>query len=217
MSRCRSSAACSGDYSRKSTLAEYGFRLPSCIDNRPLKFEEWEVMRPQTVFVSATPGPWELKQTGGVFVEQVIRPTGLIDPVCIIRPTENAGRRPARRMPRDVVAPSRGRVLVTTLTKRMAEDLTEYLHEAGLKVRYIHSDVDTLERIEIIRDLRLGAFDVLVGINLLREGLDIPNAPWWRSSTPTRKAICARALRWSRPSAGRRATSTAASSSMPTA
>jgi excinuclease ABC subunit B len=161
-----------GDYSRKSVLAEYGFRLPSCIDNRPLKFEEWEVMRPPTVHVSATPGPWELKQTGGVFVEQVIRPTGLIDPVCLIRPTEHQVD--------DLIAECKAtvaagfRVLVTTLTKRMAEDLTEYLHEAGLKVRYIHSDVETLERIEIIRDLRLGSFDVLVGINLLREGLDIP-------------------------------------------
>ncbi len=161
-----------GDYSRKSTLAEYGFRLPSCIDNRPLKFEEWEVMRPPTVYVSATPGPWELNQTGGVFVEQVIRPTGLIDPVCTVRPTETQVD--------DLIAECRAtverglRVLVTTLTKRMAEDLTEYLHDAGLKVRYIHSDVETLERIEIIRDLRLGVFDVLVGINLLREGLDIP-------------------------------------------
>jgi excinuclease ABC subunit B len=161
-----------GDFSRKSTLAEYGFRLPSCIDNRPLKFEEWEAMRPQTVYVSATPGKWELAQTGGVFVEQVIRPTGLIDPVCLVRPTETQVD--------DVIAECREtvargfRVLVTTLTKRMAEDLTEYMHEAGLKVRYIHSDVDTLERIEIIRDLRLGVFDVLVGINLLREGLDIP-------------------------------------------
>jgi excinuclease ABC subunit B len=161
-----------GDFARKSTLAEFGFRLPSAIDNRPLKFEEWEQMRPQTVYVSATPGPWELKQTGGVFVEQVIRPTGLIDPICIIRPTESQVD--------DLIAECRDmadkgyRTLVTTLTKRMAEDLTEYLHEAGLKVRYIHSDVDTLERIEIIRDLRLGVFDVLVGINLLREGLDIP-------------------------------------------
>jgi len=161
-----------GDYARKSTLAEYGFRLPSCIDNRPLKFEEWEAMRPQTVYVSATPGKWEMNQTGGVFAEQVIRPTGLIDPVCEVRPTETQVD--------DVIAECREtvakgyRVLVTTLTKRMAEDLTEYMHEAGLKVRYIHSDVDTLERIEIIRDLRLGVFDVLVGINLLREGLDIP-------------------------------------------
>src|SRR5690606_15374267 len=161
-----------GDYARKSTLAEYGFRLPSCIDNRPLKFEEWDLMRPQTIYVSATPGNWELERTGGVFVEQVIRPTGLIDPPCEVRPTEHQVD--------EVIAECRatieqgGRILVTTLTKRMAEDLTEYLHEAGLKVRYIHSDVDTLERIEIIRDLRLGAFDVLVGINLLREGLDIP-------------------------------------------
>ena len=161
-----------GDYSRKSTLSEYGFRLPSCIDNRPLKFEEWEVMRPQTVYVSATPGDWELERSGGVFVEQVIRPTGLIDPVCIIRPTESQVDDLIGEC--QAVAASGRRVLVTTLTKRMAEDLTEYLHEAGLKVRYIHSDVDTLERIEIIRDLRLGVFDVLVGINLLREGLDIP-------------------------------------------
>ena len=161
-----------GDYARKSTLAEYGFRLPSCIDNRPLKFEEWEQMRPQTVYVSATPGDWELQQTGGVFVEQIIRPTGLIDPLCIIRPTESQVDDLIAEC-RDVAAKGM-RVLVTTLTKRMAEDLTEYLHEAGLRVRYIHSDVDTLERIEIIRDLRLGVFDVLVGINLLREGLDIP-------------------------------------------
>ncbi len=161
-----------GDYARKSTLAEYGFRLPSCIDNRPLKFEEWEVMRPPTVFVSATPGSWELNQTGGVFVEQIIRPTGLIDPVCIVRPTESQVDNLIAEC--QATVESGARVLVTTLTKRMAEDLTEYLHEAGLKVRYIHSDVDTLERIEIIRDLRLGVFDVLVGINLLREGLDIP-------------------------------------------
>ena len=161
-----------GDYARKSTLAEYGFRLPSCIDNRPLKFEEWDVMRPPTVLVSATPGKWELERTGGVFVEQVIRPTGLIDPVCIVRPTESQVDDLMSEC-REVVSQG-GRVLVTTLTKRMAEDLTEYLHEAGIRVRYIHSDVDTLERIEIIRDLRLGAFDVLVGINLLREGLDIP-------------------------------------------
>ncbi len=161
-----------GDYARKHTLAEYGFRLPSCIDNRPLKFEEWERMRPESVFVSATPGPWEMERTGGVFTEQVIRPTGLIDPVCIIRPTEIQVD--------DVIAEcqeaaAKGqRVLITTLTKRMAEDLTEYMHENGIRVRYLHSDVETLERIEIIRDLRLGAFDVLVGINLLREGLDIP-------------------------------------------
>jgi excinuclease ABC subunit B len=161
-----------GDYARKSTLAEHGFRLPSCVDNRPLKFEEWEAMRPPTVFVSATPGPWEMERTQGVFVEQVVRPTGLIDPLCIVRPTEIQVD--------DVIAECRDcadngqRVLVTTLTKRMAEDLTEYMHETGVKVRYIHSDVETLERIEIIRDLRLGVFDVLVGINLLREGLDIP-------------------------------------------
>ncbi|MEZ5648810.1 MAG: excinuclease ABC subunit UvrB [Alphaproteobacteria bacterium] len=161
-----------GDFARKSTLAEYGFRLPSCMDNRPLKFEEWEVMRPETVFVSATPGPWELARTQGVVAEQVVRPTGLIDPVCIVRPTLNQVD--------DLIAECRiakekgQRVLVTVLTKKMAEDLTEYLGEAGLSVRYIHSDVETLERIEIIRDLRLGVFDVLVGINLLREGLDIP-------------------------------------------
>ncbi len=161
-----------GDYQRKSTLATYGFRLPSCIDNRPLKFEEWDKMRPQTVFISATPGPWELEQTSGVFVEQVVRPTGLTDPPVIIRPTE--------KQVDDLLAEVRQvtakglRTLVTTLTKKMAEALTDYMTEAGIKVRYIHSDVDTLERIEIIRDLRLGTYDVLVGINLLREGLDIP-------------------------------------------
>jgi excinuclease ABC subunit B len=161
-----------GDYARKSVLAEFGFRLPSCIDNRPLKFEEWERFRPQTVFVSATPGPWEMERTGGSFAEQVIRPTGLIDPVTEIRPVEHQVD--------DLLAEIRlttnqgGRVLVTTLTKRMSEDLTDYLTENGVKVRYLHSDVDTLERIEIIRDLRLGVFDVLIGINLLREGLDIP-------------------------------------------
>jgi excinuclease ABC subunit B len=161
-----------GDFNRKSTLSDFGFRLPSCIDNRPLKFEEWEAMRPQTVFVSATPGPWELERTGGVFAEQVIRPTGLIDPMCIVRPADSQVD--------DLLAECKTctakaqRVLVTTLTKRMAEDLTEYMSEAGLRVRYLHSDIDTLERIEIIRDLRLGAFDILIGINLLREGLDIP-------------------------------------------
>jgi len=161
-----------GDFARKSTLSEYGFRLPSCLDNRPLKFEEWDQFRPQTIHVSATPGKWELEQTGGVFVEQVVRPTGLIDPECIVRPIETQVD--------DIIAESREaaangtRVLVTTLTKKMAEALTEYMHEAGIKVRYVHSDVDTLERIEIIRDLRLGLFDVLIGINLLREGLDIP-------------------------------------------
>ena len=161
-----------GDFNRKSTLAQYGFRLPSCVDNRPLKFEEWDAMRPQTMFVSATPGPWELERTGGVFIEQVIRPTGLTDPVCQIRPVEHQVE---DLMAECREAAARGqRVLVTTLTKRMAEDLTEYLQESGIRVRYLHSDIDTLERIEIIRDLRLGAFDVLVGINLLREGLDIP-------------------------------------------
>jgi excinuclease ABC subunit B len=161
-----------GDYRRKSTLAEYGFRLPSCVDNRPLKFEEWDLMRPQTVYVSATPGPWELARTGGVFTEQVIRPTGLIDPPVEIRPVEHQVDDLLAECRR--VAKEGYRALVTTLTKRMAEDLTEYLHENGIRVRYLHSDVETLERIEIIRDLRLGAFDILVGINLLREGLDIP-------------------------------------------
>lgn len=161
-----------GDYRRKFTLAEHGFRLPSCMDNRPLKFEEWDAMRPQSVFVSATPAAWEMEQTGGVFTEQVIRPTGLLDPEVEIRPVEmqvddlldEIRKVSARGM----------RTLATTLTKRMAEDLTEYLHEQGIRVRYMHSDIDTIERIEILRDLRLGAFDVLVGINLLREGLDIP-------------------------------------------
>ncbi|ARS28451.1 excinuclease ABC subunit UvrB [Sphingomonas sp. KC8] len=161
-----------GDHRRKITLAEYGFRLPSCIDNRPLRFNEWDAMRPQTVCVSATPGPWEMEQTGGVFVEQVIRPTGLIDPPVEVRPVEDQVDDLVREC--RAVAASGYRALVTTLTKRMAEDLTEYLHEAGLKVRYMHSDVETLERIELIRDLRLGVYDVLVGINLLREGLDIP-------------------------------------------
>ena len=161
-----------GDFNRKSTLADFGFRLPSCIDNRPLKFEEWEAMRPQTVFVSATPGPWEIARTGGVFVEQVVRPTGLIDPLCIVRPVENQVDDLMAEV--KACAANGQRALVTTLTKRMAEDLTEYLHEHGVRVRYLHSDIDTLERIEIIRDLRLGAFDVLIGINLLREGLDIP-------------------------------------------
>ncbi|EFH12010.1 excinuclease ABC subunit UvrB [Pseudoroseomonas cervicalis] len=161
-----------GDFARKTILSEFGFRLPSCMDNRPLKFEEWDSFRPDTLFVSATPGGWEMERSGGVFAEQVIRPTGLTDPVCEIRPVEGQVD--------DLLAECRtvmqqgGRVLVTTLTKRMAEDLTEYMTEAGIKVRYLHSDVDTLERIEIIRDLRKGVFDVLVGINLLREGLDIP-------------------------------------------
>jgi excinuclease ABC subunit B len=161
-----------GDFSRKSILSDYGFRLPSCTDNRPLKFEEWESFRPQSVFVSATPGPWELERTGGSFAEQVIRPTGLVDPVTEIRPVEHQVDDLLAEC--RLVAARGGRVLVTTLTKRMAEDLTEYLTEQGIRVRYLHSDVDTLERIEIIRDLRIGAFDVLVGINLLREGLDIP-------------------------------------------
>ncbi len=161
-----------GDYNRKSTLANYGFRLPSCIDNRPLKFEEWDKMRPQTIFVSATPGDWELERTRGEFVEQIIRPTGLLDPKCEVRPVSTQVD--------DLLAECRTcaergqRVLVTTLTKKMAEDLTAYMAENGVKVRYMHSDIDTLERIEIVRDLRLGVFDVLVGINLLREGLDIP-------------------------------------------
>jgi excinuclease ABC subunit B len=161
-----------GDHRRKITLAEYGFRLPSCIDNRPLRFNEWEAMRPQSVFVSATPGPWEMNETGGVFSEQVIRPTGLIDPPVEIKPVEDQ----VDDLVHEAKETARKgyRTLVTTLTKRMAEDLTEYLHEAGLKVRYMHSDVETLERIELIRELRLGVYDVLVGINLLREGLDIP-------------------------------------------
>ena len=161
-----------GDYRRKFTLAEHGFRLPSCMDNRPLKFEEWDAMRPQSVFVSATPAPWELEQAGGVFAEQVIRPTGLLDPPVEIRPVEMQVDDLLDEI-RQVAAKGL-RILVTTLTKRMAEDLTEYLHEQGIRVRYMHSDIDTLERIEILRDLRLGAFDALIGINLLREGLDIP-------------------------------------------
>jgi excinuclease ABC subunit B len=161
-----------GDFARKKTLADFGFRLPSCIDNRPLKFDEWEQMRPDSVFVSATPGKWEMERTGGVFTEQVIRPTGLIDPVTIVRPVEH---QVDDLLAECREAAARGqRVLVTTLTKRMSEDLTEYMAEAGLRVRYLHSDIETLERIEIIRDLRLGAYDVLIGINLLREGLDIP-------------------------------------------
>jgi excinuclease ABC subunit B len=161
-----------GDHRRKITLAEYGFRLPSCIDNRPLRFNEWDAMRPQTTFVSATPGPWEMNETGGVFSEQVIRPTGLIDPPVEIKPVEDQVDDLVNEA--KLTAKKGYRTLVTTLTKRMAEDLTEYLHEAGLRVRYMHSDVETLERIELIRELRLGVYDVLVGINLLREGLDIP-------------------------------------------
>lgn len=161
-----------GDHRRKITLAEYGFRLPSCIDNRPLRFNEWDAMRPQTVSVSATPGGWEMEQTGGVFSEQVIRPTGLIDPPVEIKPVEEQVQDLIVECKK--VAEQGYRTLVTTLTKRMAEDLTEYMHEAGIKVRYMHSDVETLERIELIRDLRMGVYDVLIGINLLREGLDIP-------------------------------------------
>ena len=161
-----------GDHRRKITLAEYGFRLPSCIDNRPLRFNEWDAMRPQTVAVSATPGHWEMEQSGGTFAEQVIRPTGLIDPPVEIRPVEDQVQDCIEQCRK--VAQAGYRTLVTTLTKRMAEDLTEFMHEAGLRVRYMHSDVETLERIELIRDLRLGVYDVLVGINLLREGLDIP-------------------------------------------
>ena len=165
-----------GDYNRKKTLADHGFRLPSCLDNRPLKFEEWEAMRPQTIEVSATPGSWELNQTGGTFVEQVIRPTGLVDPPVEVRPVAKDGASQVD----DVIDEARQiaargmRTLITTLTKRMAEDLTEYMHEQDLRVRYMHSDVDTVERIELIRDLRLGVYDILIGINLLREGLDIP-------------------------------------------
>ena len=161
-----------GDLSRKTTLSEFGFRLPSCIDNRPLKFEEWFEIRPDTIYLSATPSEWELEQSGGVFTEQIVRPPDLIDPVCIIKPAETQVD--------DLIDECRAvsakgmRVLVTTLTKRMSEDLTEYMHEQGIRVRYMHSDIETLERIEILRDLRLGVFDVLVGINLLREGLDIP-------------------------------------------
>jgi len=165
-------AMAKGDHRRKLTLAEYGFRLPSCIDNRPLRFNEWDAMRPQTFAVSATPGHWEMDQTGGVFAEQVIRPTGLIDPPVEIRPVEDQVQDCITEC--KATAAKGYRTLVTTLTKRMAEDLTEFMHEAGVRVRYMHSDVETLERIELIRDLRLGVYDVLVGINLLREGLDIP-------------------------------------------
>jgi excinuclease ABC subunit B len=165
-----------GDFARKSVLAEYGFRLPSCMDNRPLKFEEWDAMRPQSVYVSATPGPWEMQRTAGVYAEQVIRPTGLIDPPVEIRPVHKDGFNQVDDVIAEVrkVAMAGYRSLITVLTKKMAENLTEYMHEQGIRVRYMHSDIETLERIEIIRDLRLGAFDVLIGINLLREGLDIP-------------------------------------------
>ena len=179
-----------GDFRRKATLAEYGFRLPSCMDNRPLRFEEWDAMRPQTSCVSATPGDWEIEQAHGIFAEQVIRPTGLIDPPVEVRP--------ARTQVDDLVGEVRQvaqagyRTLVTVLTKRMAEDLTEYLHEQGMRVRYMHSDIDTLERIEIIRDLRLGAFDALVGINLLREGLDIPECALVAILDADKEGFCAR-------------------------
>ncbi|CDO47206.1 excinuclease ABC subunit B [Bartonella henselae] len=161
-----------GDFRRKATLAEYGFRLPSCMDNRPLRFEEWDAMRPQTIAVSATPGRWEIEQSHGIFAEQIIRPTGLVDPPTEVRPASSQVDDVVNEIHKTI---QKGyRTLVTVLTKRMAEDLTEYLHEQSIRVRYMHSDIDTLERIEILRDLRLGAFDVLIGINLLREGLDIP-------------------------------------------
>lgn len=186
-----------GDLKRKATLAEFGFRLPACVDNRPLRFEEWDAMRPQTLFVSATPGPWEMEQTGGVFAEQVIRPTGLVDPPVEIRSVEHQVDDLMRET--HEMAKRGLRVLATTLTKRMAEDLTEYLHENGIRVRYMHSDIDTVERIELIRDLRLGVYDVLVGINLLREGLDIPECGWWPYWMPIRKAFCARKRPWCKP------------------
>jgi len=196
-----------GDRSRKRNLADYGFRLPSCMDNRPLKFEEWNAMRTQTVFVSATPGPWELEQVKGKFVEQIIRPTGLIDPPVEIKPAKNQVDDLMDECKKTI--DKNYRVLVTTLTKKMAEDLTEYFHENGIRVRYLHSDIDTLERIEIMSDLRLGVFDVLVGINLLREGLDIPECAlvgildadkegFLRSETSLVQTIgrAARNLRW---------------------
>ncbi len=158
-----------GDRARKETLSQYGFRLPACVDNRPLTFEEWDELRPQTIFVSATPAQWELEQSGGIVAEQVIRPTGLLDPICEVRPTEHQVDDLL-----DAVKKVSGRVLVTTLTKKMAEQLTDYMNENGVRAKYLHSDVETLERIELLRDLRLGKFDVLVGINLLREGLDVP-------------------------------------------
>ena len=161
-----------GDHSRKLNLSEYGFRLPSCLDNRPLKFEEWEKMRPKTVFVSATPGAWEIEKSNGSLIEQVIRPTGLTDPICEVKAAFSQVDDLMNEC-KNCIKKSQ-RVLVTTLTKKMAEDLTEYLEETSLKVRYLHSDIDTLERNEIIRDLRIGKFDILIGINLLREGLDIP-------------------------------------------
>ena len=179
-----------GDFARKSTLSEYGFRLPSCMDNRPLKFEEWEGFRPQTIFVSATPGTWEMERTSGVFSEQVVRPTGLTDPDCIVRPTESQVD--------DIIAECRDaaakgqRVLITTLTKKMTEALSEYMYEAGIRVRYLHSDIDTLERIEIMRDLRLGVFDVLIGSTCCARGWIFRNARLSEYWMPTRKAICGR-------------------------
>ena len=163
------SAMSRGDRARKETLSQYGFRLPACIDNRPLTFDEWDALRPQTIFVSATPAEWELNQSGGIVAEQVIRPTGLLDPVCDVRPTANQVDDLLSQIKK-----TSGRVLVTTLTKKMAEQLTDYLNENGVRARYLHSDIETLERIELLRDLRLGKYDVLVGINLLREGLDVP-------------------------------------------
>ena len=163
-----------GDFRRKSTLSEYGFRLPSCTDNRPLKFEEWDAMRPHTIYVSATPGSWELDQTKGVFTEQIIRPTGLIDPEIEVRPTDSQIDNLIEEV--NAVTQRSLRTLCTVLTKKMPEDLTQYIHEKRIRVRYMHSDIDTLERLEILRDLRLGTFDVLVGINLLREGLDNPES-----------------------------------------
>jgi excinuclease ABC subunit B len=195
-----------GDYRRKFTLAEHGFRLPSCMDNRPLKFEEWDAMRPQTVYVSATPASWELEQTGGIFTEQVIRPTGLLDPKIEIRPVEMQVDDLLDEVRK--VAQDGFRTLCTTLTKRMAEDLTEYMHEQGIRVRYMHSEIDTIERIEILRDLRLGAFDVLIGINLLREGLDIPECGLVAIFMPIKKVFCAQKPRLCRPSAALRATPT---------
>jgi excinuclease ABC subunit B len=178
-----------GDRSRKENLVEYGFRLPSALDNRPLKFEEFEKrLMPQTIFVSATPATTRRSMPAQV-VEQVVRPTGLVDPADRGAPGLQPGRRPAQEIRARVAKGER--VLVTTLTKRMAEELTEYLAEHGVKVRYLHSDIDTVERVEIIRDLRLGEFDVLVGINLLREGWTCPRCRWWRSSMPTRRASCA--------------------------
>jgi excinuclease ABC subunit B len=182
-----------GDRSRKEVLVEYGFRLPSALDNRPLNFDEWEQRVKQVVFVSATPGPYELSKAGGVVVEQVIRPTGLMDPPIEVRPVRGQVDDLLQEIRQR--AERKERVLVTTLTKRMAEDLTTYYQELGVKVRYLHSDIDTLERVEILRDLRRGAFDVLVGINLLREGSTSPKCRWSPFSTPTRKAFCVRPAR----------------------